>query len=88
MPHASCNSRKPSSAKKPPTSRQFEARLGTAPSNVPDLGNGAGVYETYVKGMQVDLEQVGAHYAISSVFTSYPDQTDLFCFTVRAWNTE
>jgi len=61
----------------------FEARLGTAPSNIPDLENGAGVYEAYVKGMQVGLEQVGAHYAISSVFTSYPDQTDLFCYTVR-----
>lgn len=62
---------------------EFEARLGTAPSNVPELGNGAGVYDTYVKGMQVGLEQVGAHYAISSVFTSYPDQTDLFCYLVR-----
>ena len=62
---------------------EFKARLGTAPSNLPDLQNGAAVYDTYVKGMQVGLEQVGAHYAISSVFTSYPDQTDLFCYLVR-----
>jgi hypothetical protein len=33
--------------------------------------------------MQVGLEQVGAHYAISSVFANYPEQTELFCYTIR-----
>jgi hypothetical protein len=33
--------------------------------------------------MQVGLEHVGAHYAISSVFTSYPEQTELFCYSIR-----
>jgi len=62
---------------------EFEQQLEAAKSNIPEQQNGASVYERYVKNMQVDLEQVGAHYAISSVFTSYPDQTDLFCYSVR-----
>ena len=33
--------------------------------------------------MELDLEQVAAHYAISSVFSSFADETDLFCFRVR-----
>ena len=62
---------------------EFLRQLRTAKSNIAEQQDGASVYQRYVKGMQVDLEQVGAHYAISSVFTSYPDQTDLFCYTVR-----
>ena len=31
-----------------------------------------------------DLEQVAAHYAISSVFSSFADETDLFAFTFAA----
>ena len=61
----------------------FVRRLESAASNVPGLKNGAGVYNHFVRGMQVGLEQVGAHYAISSVFTSYPNQTDLFCYSAR-----
>jgi alpha-amylase/alpha-mannosidase (GH57 family) len=62
---------------------EFVRQLGTAPSNIPAQKNGANVYEHSVKSMAVGLEQVGAHYAISSVFTSYPEQTDLFCYTIR-----
>ena len=62
---------------------EFVRQLGAAPSNIPAQKDGATVYEHSVKGMQVGLEQVGAHYAISSVFTSYPEQTELFCFTIR-----
>ena len=62
---------------------EFVRQLGTAPSNIPAQKNGANVYEHSVKSMAVGLEQVGAHYAISSVFTSYPEQADLFCYTIR-----
>ena len=34
-------------------------------------------------GMQLGLEQVAAHYAISSVFSSYAEDTELFCYRVR-----
>jgi hypothetical protein len=33
--------------------------------------------------MELGLEQVAAHYAISSVFSSFAEQTDLFCYRVR-----
>ena len=62
---------------------EFKRRLSAATSNLPDWRDGARVYEITGKSMEVGLEQVGAHYAISSVFTNYPDQTELFCYTVR-----
>ncbi len=62
---------------------EFERRLSVAHSNIPEWTDGAHVYDILARSMEVGLEQVGAHYAISSVFTSYPDQTDLFCYTVR-----
>jgi hypothetical protein len=33
--------------------------------------------------MRIGLEQVGAHYAISSVFRNYPEDGELFCFDVH-----
>ncbi|HEX4004826.1 MAG TPA: DUF3536 domain-containing protein [Acidobacteriaceae bacterium] len=66
---------------------QFVERLAAAKSNVPDQHDGASIYNRLVRPMQVGLEQVAAHYAISSIFTSYPDQAEVFCYTVRriAW---
>ena len=61
----------------------FLATLAEAKPNNPELATGADVYSRYVAGMRVGLEQVGAHYAISSVFRSYPEDGELFCFDVR-----
>jgi alpha-amylase/alpha-mannosidase (GH57 family) len=52
-------------------------------SNVPEIGTGAEVYRQFVTNMKIGLEQVGAHYAISSIFRPYPEQGELFCFDVR-----
>ncbi len=57
--------------------------LAKAKSNVPELGSGAEVYRRYVTGLRVGLEEVGAHYAISSVFRQYPESGEIFCFNVR-----
>jgi len=62
---------------------EFLAILATAKSNVPEVGNGAEVYRRYVTGMRIGLEEVGAHYAISSIFRSYPEDGELFCFDVH-----
>jgi hypothetical protein len=62
---------------------EFLAVLGEAISNVPDIGNGAEVYRRFVIGSRLDLEHVGAHYAISSMFRSYPDFGQIFCFDVH-----
>ncbi len=66
----------------------FLSKLAEAESNVPDLATGAGVYRRYVDGLRIGILQVGAHYAISSVFRSYPDIGTLFCFDVRRDNHE
>jgi alpha-amylase/alpha-mannosidase (GH57 family) len=62
--------------------------LAKAKSNVPDMGDGAEVYRRYVNSMQIGLEQVGAHYAISSIFRTYPEHGELFCFDVHRESQE
>ena len=61
----------------------FLKTLERAKSNVPEIGDGRSVYRRYVTGALVDLEHVGAHYAISSMFRSYPDSGELFCFDIQ-----
>ena len=61
----------------------FVARLGEAKSNAPSAGDGARIYKEKVGPMQLGLEQVGAHYAISSVFSSFADEAELYCYSVR-----
>ncbi|MGH9606062.1 MAG: DUF3536 domain-containing protein [Terracidiphilus sp.] len=61
----------------------FLMRMAEARSNAPGGGGGASIYRQCVATMQLRLEQVAAHYAISSIFSSFADETDLFCFHVR-----
>jgi alpha-amylase/alpha-mannosidase (GH57 family) len=61
----------------------FLARMAEAHSNDPKAGDGASIYEKCADTMELNLEQVAAHYAISSVFSSFADETELFCFHVR-----
>src|SRR5580700_7363031 len=46
----------------------FRELLRSAKSNLPDYGDGAQVFDRWVKPAQVDLEAVTAHYAIASMF--------------------
>lgn len=62
---------------------EFLKILERAKSNIPELENGAEVYRRYVTNMRIGLEAVGAHYAISSIFRSYPEDGALFCFDVH-----
>ena len=59
------------------------ARLAEARSNDPAAGDGARIYKKCVESQMLQLEQVVAHYAISSVFSTFADETELFCFRVR-----
>jgi len=61
----------------------FLARLAEAKSNVASAGDGARIYKEKMAPMQLGLEQVAAHYAISSIFSSYAEETELFCYRVR-----
>jgi alpha-amylase/alpha-mannosidase (GH57 family) len=62
---------------------EFIQRLTEAKSNLPEIGNGGAVYRKFVQPQKIGLKQVAAHYAISSVFTAYPDDATVFCYGVR-----
>src|SRR5262249_10571258 len=61
----------------------FLNRLSHARSNVPAAGDGAQIYHNRIGRLQLSLEQVVAHYAISSIFSSFSEETELFCYNVR-----
>ena len=63
--------------------QRFLEILTQAKSNVPEYEDGAEIYRRFVIPIRIGLEQVGAHYAISSVFRSYPEDGELFCFEVH-----
>jgi alpha-amylase/alpha-mannosidase (GH57 family) len=66
-----------------PLEPAFLARMAEARSNVAAAGDGARIYKEEVSNKQLGLEQVAAHYAISSVFSSFADETELFSYHVR-----
>ncbi len=61
----------------------FLRRLALAPSNVDFFKTGLEVYRQLVVSAQISFKQVAAHYAISSLFTNYPQQQRLYCYDVQ-----
>ena len=59
---------------------EFMQQLARAKSNLPDYGDGARIYEKWVKPAVVDIHRVAGHYAISSLFENYPDKTRIYCY--------
>ena len=57
--------------------------LAQAKSNLPEHGDGRFIYERYVQPAMVDLEKVGAHYAVSSLFEEYGQNTRIYCYDVE-----
>ena len=66
-----------------PLEARFVQLLSAAKSNIPENRDGAHIYQRFVKPAVVDLFKVGAHYAISSVFNSYPEEARIYCYTAR-----
>jgi alpha-amylase/alpha-mannosidase (GH57 family) len=66
----------------------FLARMAQAKSNLPSAGDGEQIYTKRLRPMELTLEQVAAHYGISSVFSAFADETDLFCYRVRRISQE
>ncbi len=60
----------------------FLLRLQEAWSNVPGLGNGRDVYRRFIEPTMLDLIGVGAHYAVSSIFSGYHGNDSLFCYRI------
>ena len=57
--------------------------LGQARSNLREHPDARHVYEQFVKPAIMTRESAGAHYAISSLFESYPEEARIYSFTVR-----
>lgn len=62
---------------------EFLKRLEQAPSNLREYGSGRAVFERLVKPLRSDWNRIAAHYAVSSLFESYPKQSRLFCYQVE-----
>jgi alpha-amylase/alpha-mannosidase (GH57 family) len=57
--------------------------LEQAESNLPENANGRRVYEKFVKPAVMTRGNVAAHYAISSLFESYPEETRIYSFVIQ-----
>ncbi len=60
---------------------EFLTRLETAKSNIPEHRDGRLIYEKFVQPAMVDLQNVGAHFAISSIFEKYNERASIYCFS-------
>ncbi len=61
---------------------EFTERLRACPSNVPEFGNGAAIYQKLVLPAKISLRQVIAHYAISSLYVNYGRSQQIYCYTL------
>ncbi len=61
----------------------FLRRMELAPSNVTSLGNGREVYKKYVVPSKTNLQRVGMHYAVSSIFEEDPESFPVFNYTTK-----
>ena len=61
----------------------FEDILQKAPTNVKTFSDGKEVYRELIKPASIDLNRVGAHLAVSSIFEEYPDQIELYCYSAE-----
>ncbi len=62
---------------------EFMQRLEAAPSNVAVLGNGKEVYNRYVLPSKTNLQRVGMHYAVASIFEEDPESFPVFNYTTQ-----
>jgi alpha-amylase/alpha-mannosidase (GH57 family) len=62
---------------------EFLKRIELAPSNVPSLGNGKEVYRKYVIPSKTNLQRVGMHYAVASIFEEDPESFPVFNYTTQ-----
>jgi len=61
---------------------RFLEALEQAKSNIPENQNGRVIYEKFVKPAVMTRETVVAHFAISSLFESYPAEAKIFSFSI------
>ncbi len=60
---------------------EFIKRLEGVPSNVPSLENASNVYAKFVLPSKTNLQRVGMHYAVASIFEDDPEAFPVFNYT-------
>jgi alpha-amylase/alpha-mannosidase (GH57 family) len=63
--------------------KEFISALSLAHSNVHEQRDGASIYRKQVRPSMADLTNVGAHYAVSSMFERHADSAAIFCYDVQ-----
>jgi len=63
--------------------KKFLNILQRAKSNITQFGDGKNVYNMFVKGSQITIEQVVAHWAISSAFEDEEDFSSIYCYDIK-----
>ena len=63
----------------------FLEKLSHARGNIPEFGDGANIYNMWVKPSVVDLCKVGAHFAISTLFDG-DHEIPKFCYDISSVN--
>ncbi len=58
-------------------------RFRNAKSNLAEHGDGALIYEKWVKPAFVDNERLAGHFAISSLFENYEVKSKIYCYQVE-----
>jgi len=66
--------------------KEFLDRLELAKSNIAELKDGRGIYERFVRPAMLDLINVGAHFAMSSLFVEYGERDCIYSYSVATEN--
>jgi alpha-amylase/alpha-mannosidase (GH57 family) len=63
--------------------QEFVTRMAQARSNFPEAGDGARIYQEKGRRQALGFDPIAAHYAISSVFSNFSEETEMFCYRIR-----
>jgi alpha-amylase/alpha-mannosidase (GH57 family) len=61
----------------------FLTRLERARSNLPEHRDGREIFVKWVKPTMLNMNKVGAHFAVSSLFEDYADDVSIYCYDIR-----
>ena len=62
----------------------FLELLSIAESNIKKYGNGKDIYLKSVKPSIVSVKHVVSHWAISSLFENYEEETQIYCYNIKS----
>jgi alpha-amylase/alpha-mannosidase (GH57 family) len=72
----------------PDLEEELIERLTEAKSNIKEMKNAGEHYRKFVMTTKIDLMRVGAHYAVLSLFSDYPEDFKLYSFTAHSAKRE